>query len=389
MNLDQIEGARMAVVELTTFTVRPDRTSAMLAARPGMVAAFREGRRGFVSAKLVRLDAGTWLDVVEWIDDTAWDESKARGGDDPRIAAFFGTIDALVSARRGARYDDEQDAPRPVRTVAYGPHPAQVGELYVPAGEGPFPVVVLLHGGYWTAMFDRRSMTRLADDLVARGYAVWNADYRRLGDGGGWPATFEDTAAALDVVAGVDPALDPARVAVIGHSAGGHLAAWTAHRAALPADAVGAAPKVVPVAAVSLAGVLDLAEADRTAFGALLADPDLVRPANAPKPAAPEFWPAVAEGAGEGVVNLLLGGHLDQVPQRYATASPSALESAGVPVLVLHGDADDIVPIEYSRTYAEHAPDAQYLEVAGDHFEVIDPAHGSWPPVVEWLRTRV
>src|SRR3954469_1020328 len=131
----------MAVIELTTFTVRADRTSAMLAARPGMLAAFREGRRGFVSAKLVRLDAETWLDVVEWTDDTAWDESKAKGGEDPRVAEFFGGIqrrgsgvffgasDALGSARRGARYDDERGR---VRTVAYGPHPAQVGELYLP-----------------------------------------------------------------------------------------------------------------------------------------------------------------------------------------------------------------------------------------------------------------
>lgn len=376
----------MAVIELTTFTVRPDRTTAMLAARPGMVAAFREGRRGFVSAKLVRLDADTWLDVVEWIDDTAWDESKAKGGDDPRIAAFFATIDALVSARRGARYDDERGR---VRTAAYGPHPAQVGELYLPPGDGPFPVAVLLHGGYWTAMFDRRSMTPLADDLLARGYAVWNADYRRLGDGGGWPATFEDTAAAVDAVADLDPALDLARVAVIGHSAGGHLAAWAAHRPALPAGAVGAGPQVVPVAAVSLAGVLDLVEADRTGFGTVLADGQAARPVGAPEPAYPEFWPSVAADVGEGVVNLLLGGHVAEVPDRYATTSPSEMGAAGVPVLALHGDADDVVPSVFTRTYASRAA-AEYREVPGtDHFQVIDPARESWHRVIEWLAERV
>ncbi|SEF23718.1 Acetyl esterase/lipase [Amycolatopsis pretoriensis] len=377
----------MAVIELTTFTVRPERTSAMLAARPGMLAAFREGRRGFVSAKLVRLDAGTWLDVVEWIDDTAWDESKAKGGDDPRIAEFFGTIDALVSSRRGARYDDP---PGPVRTVAYGPHPAQVGELYRPAGEGPFPVVVLLHGGYWTAMFDRRTATPLADELLARGYAVWNVDYRRLGDDGGWPSTFEDVATAIDVVADLDPALDVARVAVIGHSAGGQLAAWAAHRPALAAGAVGADPKVVPVAVVSLAGVLDLVEADRTRFGTVLADGQAARPAAAPEPAYPEFWPAVAEGVGEGVVNLLLGGHVGEVPDRYATASPSEMGGAGVPVLALHGDADDVVPPAFSRTYASRVAEAEYVEVPGaDHFQVMDPTHESWQRVIEWLTPRL
>ncbi|MFJ1765421.1 alpha/beta fold hydrolase [Amycolatopsis sp. NPDC088138] len=367
----------MSVIELTTFTVRPDRTAAMLAARPGMVAAFREGRRGFVSAKLVRLDPGTWLDFVEWTDDTAWDESKAKGGDDPRIAAFFATIDALVSARRGARYDDEQDGPRRVRTIAYGPHPSQVGELYLPPGAGPFPVVVLLHGGYWSALHDRRGMTGVADDLVARGYAVWNAEFRRLGDGGGWPGTFEDVAAALDAVAGLDPALDPARVAVLGHSSGGQLAVWAAHRAALPGDAVGASPGVVPVAAVSLAGVLDLAKADRTRLGAGLPDP-------ATAPDLPDVMPAA--GIGEGVVNLLLGGHVDDVPERYATTSPAALADTGVPVLAVHGAADDVVPPSYSRSYAEKVASAEYLEVAGaHHFDVLDPAHENWARVTGWL----
>ncbi|MEA5363811.1 alpha/beta fold hydrolase [Amycolatopsis sp., V23-08] len=352
----------MSVIELTTFTVRPDRTAAMLAARPGMVAAFREGRRGFVSAKLVRLDPDTWLDFVEWTDDTAWDESKAKGGDDPRIAAFFATIDALVSARRGARYDDEQDGPRPVRTIAYGPDPSQVGELYLPAGDGPFPVVVLLHGGYWSAPHDRRGMTGVADDLVARGYAVWNAEFRRLGDGGGWPATFEDVAAAVDAVAGLDPALDPARVAVLGHSSGGQLAAWTARRAALPGGTVGASPGVVPVAAVSLAGVLDLAEADRTRLGAGL------------------------PGVGDGLVNQLLGGHVDDVPERYSATSPIALGDTGVPVLAVHGAADDAVPPSYGRAYAERVASAEYLEVAGaGHFDVADPAHESWDRVTKWL----
>lgn len=376
----------MSVIELTTFRVRPDRTTAMLAARPGMVAAFQEGRRGFVSAKLVRLDEQTWLDVVEWTDDTAWDESRAKGGDDPRIAEFFGTIEALVSARRGARYDDELDGRRPVRTIAYGPHPAQVGELYLPEGGGPFPVVVLVHGGYWAALFDRRAVTGLADDLVAKGYAVWNIDYRGLGDGGGWPATFEDVATAVDAVATLDPALDPARVAVVGHSAGGHLATWIAHREALPADAPGAAPKVVPRAVISLAGALDLAEVDRTRLGAELADPDVVPPAGAPPAARPDLASAVAAAAGEGVAHALLGGHHEDVPQRYALASPSELPATGVPVLALHGSADDIVVPAHSRTYAAHAAKASYLEIAdADHFDVINPAHESWRQAATWL----
>jgi acetyl esterase/lipase len=141
----------MSVIELTTFTVKPEATAAMPAARPGMADAFRRDRRGFIAAKLIRVVEDTGLDQVEWAEDTAWDESRAKGGDQPEIAAFFATIDTLVSSDRGVRYDDAEDGRRAVRTVAYGPHPSQVGELYVPEGDGPFPVVVLVHGGYWLA----------------------------------------------------------------------------------------------------------------------------------------------------------------------------------------------------------------------------------------------
>ncbi|MFJ9783159.1 alpha/beta hydrolase family protein [Amycolatopsis sp. NPDC101161] len=146
----------------------------------------------------------------------------------------------------------------------------------------------------------------------------------------------------------------------------------------------------MPVAAVSLAGVLDLVEADRTAFGTVLADGPAARPAGAPEAAYPEFWPTVSAGVGEGVVNLLLGGHVADVPDRYATTSPSELPGAGVPVLALHGDADDVVPPAFSRTYAARVAEAEYLEVPGtDHFHVLDPAHESWRQVVEWLAPRV
>lgn len=90
----------MSIIELTTFTVRPERTDALLAARPGMVAAFRSDRRGFVSARLLQV-GDTWLDLVEWVDDAAWDESKEKGANRPEIAAFFAEIDRLVSSERG------------------------------------------------------------------------------------------------------------------------------------------------------------------------------------------------------------------------------------------------------------------------------------------------
>ncbi|KAA9379207.1 hypothetical protein F5972_13575 [Microbispora cellulosiformans] len=117
----------MSVIELTTFTVKPEKTAALLAARPGMLRAFREDRRGFLDACLVRVADDTWLDFVEWTDDAAWDESKAKAANRPEIAEFFAAIDELVSVRRGVRYDDAADGARVVRTISPGPEPSQAG----------------------------------------------------------------------------------------------------------------------------------------------------------------------------------------------------------------------------------------------------------------------
>jgi acetyl esterase/lipase len=381
----------MSLIELTRFTVRAENTQAMLDARSGMIEAFRQDRRGFVSARLVRVGRDTWLDFVEWIDDTAWDESKSKGPNRPEIAAFFDTIDTLVSSARGVRYDDAEDGQRPVRTIAYGPAPSQVGELYLPFGSGPFPVVVLVHGGFWTALFDRRVMTRLADDLVTLGYAVWNIEYRRIGEAGtGWPDTFTDVAAAIDILNGLEPVLDLTRVAVVGHSAGGHLAAWAAARSTLPARAPGSRPGVALRAAVSLAGVLDLVAADAVDFGTVLADLDAPPPAGSPEMSRPDLAPAVAARVNDGVVRVLLGGGATEAPDRFAWASPVQLLPVDVPVLAVHGSRDELVPQSHAHAYhraalAREAP-VELVEVPdAGHFELIDPHHPSWAIVRTWL----
>ena len=132
---------------------------------------------------------------------------------------------------------------------AYGPGADRFGELWRPAGDGPWPVVVLLHGGFWRAQRTLELMRPLAADLAGRGFAAWNLEYRRVGQpGGGWPGTCEDVAAGLDHLArlaGREP-LDLDRLVVAGHSAGGHLALWSAARAGLPAGAPGAGPLVAP-----------------------------------------------------------------------------------------------------------------------------------------------
>jgi acetyl esterase/lipase len=252
----------------------------------------------------------------------------------------------------------------PARQIAYGDHPDQVANLHLPAGEpgadGTWPAAVLIHGGFWRYGWDRTLMTPLARDLAARGIAAWNIEYRRVGqEGGGWPGTFEDAAAAADAVLGLEE-IDASRVATVGHSAGGQLALWLAGRHRLPAGAPGADPRLRLCGAVSQAGVSDLVA------GALA-------------------------GLGGGACQALLGGEPGALPERYAVASPAALLPVGVPQLLVHGGRDGLVPPEQSRAYARAARAAgdtiALSELpAADHFDVIEEADPAWAAVVHWLR---
>lgn len=127
----------------------------------------------------------------------------------------------------------------------YGSHRSQVAELHMPVGPGPHPVVVVLHGGHWQTRWGKLVTRPISRDLAARGWAAWNLEYRRLGEGGGWPATFDDVANGIDHLATLDdPRLDLERVTVMGHSVGGQMALWAAARTALPEGVPGASPGV-------------------------------------------------------------------------------------------------------------------------------------------------
>lgn len=245
---------------------------------------------------------------------------------------------------------------RPFRTCRYGGHPDQVGDLRLPDDDGPHPVVVLLHGGFWRDPWTRDLMDAAAVDLTDRGWATWNPEYRRVGGGGGWPVTLEDAAAAVDAVGrlAADHPLDPDRVVVCGHSAGGHLALWAAARHRLPPGAPGARPRVRPVGVVALAPVADLAAAHDLRLGDDAVEAFLRR--------AP--------------------GH-----RRYDVADPVCLLPTGVPAIVVHGDADDRVPLTLSREFLAaaraHGDPVDLVELPGvDHFAVIEPRSGAWPAVV-------
>jgi acetyl esterase/lipase len=249
------------------------------------------------------------------------------------------------------------------RTHRYGSDRSQLGELHLPRGAGPHPVIVLIHGGSWRKKYGRAVMRAVAAALVQRAYAVWNIEYRRVGNGGGWPQTFADVAAAIDLLDGLHPSLDLDRVDVLGHSAGGHLALWAAGRETLPAGAPGALagrPRVPIRRAISLAGVCDLTGGYRDWNG--------------------------------GAVRALMGGSPERVPDRYELADPLRRVPLALPVLLVHGVRDETVSVRLSRDYAAAARaaggDVQLVEIegaAGAHRAFVDPDARAWEPVLGWL----
>lgn len=230
-------------------------------------------------------------------------------------------------------------------TISYGNDPAQFGELFRPSGT-PRGVVVVIHGGFWRAQYDLSLGRPLAQDLAAKGWIGWNLEYRRVGNGGGWPMTFDDIAAGIDKLAGI-PAVSTDKVVTLGHSAGGHLAVWAAGRPALTGSNW-ANPKVPVTAAISQAGVLNLAAAQKSRLG---------------NDATQDF----------------MGGMADD---RYLLADPTRQIPLKVPVWCVHGNQDDIVPLSQSVDYVKAAKAAGaragLVEVEGDHFVVIDPSAKAW-----------
>ena len=230
----------------------------------------------------------------------------------------------------------------------YGTDPAQFGELWLPDGAAAGTVVVI-HGGFWRARYDLSLGRPLAADLAARGYAAWNLEYRRALAGGGWPATFEDVAAGIDLLATLP--VDTSRVIAIGHSAGGHLAAWAAGRAKLPPGAPGGEPVVAVTGVIAQAGVLALADCARERVG------------------------------GNAALDLI-GGGPGELPDEYRLADPIAAVPVPAPVVCLHSRADADVPYSYSERYVAAATAAGgracLVELSGDHFTLIHPASADW-----------
>src|SRR5438270_4729711 len=230
--------------------------------------------------------------------------------------------------------------------LQYGSDPNQFGDLRLPKTKGPHPVAMMVHGGFWRAKYDLVHAGHLCDALTKSGVATWNLEYRRVGNsGGGWPGTFEDVSSGFAFLRQVSKQhhLNENRVMVLGHSAGGELAlCLAAHQRSLRG-------------ALSLAGVVDL----RRAWELHLSNDAVV-----------EF----------------LGGTPAEVPEHYREASPAERSIPHAVQRLVHGTADDSVPYEISKNYADRkkksGENAELITLPETgHFEIVDPGSIVWPKI--------
>jgi acetyl esterase/lipase len=253
--------------------------------------------------------------------------------------------------------------------VPYGDDATQFAELRLPSGGGPHPVVVLVHGGCWKAQYaSLRDLAPMGDALKAEGIASWNVEYRRLGQtGGGWPGTYADVGRAIDHLRQVAPVyrLHLGRVAVVGHSAGGHLAMWAAMRQRLPPKSPAYAADPVPLRGViNLAGTIDMRE---------------------------NIAHMEAE-CRDTVVTAMLGGTPESVPERYREVSATSMVPLGVQQILVWGEHENFVPVSLARGHvdaATKAGDRARLIVipAIGHFESASPQSSAWPTVLGAIRS--
>lgn len=236
---------------------------------------------------------------------------------------------------------DRSSQPHKVQKISYGSDPAQFGELTRPTGT-PRGVVVVIHGGFWKSAYDLSLGRPLAADLAQHGWIAWNIEYRRVGDGGGWPMTGDDISSAIDQLGSMSD-VPTGNVISLGHSAGGQLAVWAGARRD---------PQVKLTGAIAQAGVLDL--------GA-----------------------AAAEHLGSDAVQAFMG----DAP--LAAADPIRQVPLDLPVWCIHGNRDNNVPLNQSTNYVAAAKDAgakaELIKVEGDHFTLIDPSSAAWSTTLQIL----
>jgi acetyl esterase/lipase len=258
--------------------------------------------------------------------------------------------------------------PQPDMTVTTGPGATDLVDVWLPEGEGPFPTVLMIHGGCWQKeIADRTLMNYAASALRDEGMAVWNIEYRGVDEaGGGYPGTFLDVARAVDALTEQGPALglDTSNVVATGHSAGGHLTLWAAARPNISEDSplVSEAP-FVPKAVVNVGGLADLEASAPVTQAGCLAD----------------------------IMDVLTGAPSEARTDVFSDTSPAALLPLGVPQISVNGTRDRIAPPELGQGYTAKATEAgdtsEYVEVPGGHVELVAPGTPAFDTQIEILKS--
>lgn len=251
--------------------------------------------------------------------------------------------------------------------LAYGTDENQFIDLFLPKErKRKHPTVLLIHGGCWQAQFGLAQMGQFARAVANNGLAVANIEYRRIGNGGGWPHTFIDVAKTADFLQTIANQydLDLDNVVAVGHSAGGHLALWAAAREQIAPDSPLYMANPLPIkAVVSLAGIADLASgAEQQVCG--------------------------------NAIGQLMGGEETAVSSRYQAGSPSSYLPLGKPHWHIVGEKDSIVPVGYVKPFVEGAiavgDEAKLIvEPNAGHFELVSATAAAWRTVEAAVMTLV
>ena len=285
------------------------------------------------------------------------------------LLVFSTTISWADENATPVSWEQIEALPKPAvdHLIKYGPDQYQFGELRLPGGKGPHPVVVFVHGGCWLAEFDLTMAANLSGELAKAGIASWTIEYRRIGnEGGAWPGTMHDMSAAVEHLRQLEKPynLDLSKIVLMGHSAGGHLVLWYAAKKNLDKSS-----EFYSETALDIKGVVPLAAISNITTYRHEYD---TQDCNTAVPG-------------------LLGGEPEDLPERVSQLNPAQLLPLQVPVRLVHGDADVLVPLRQSTAFMQAARKAgdditlTVVDQAG-HFDVIAPFSVAWQMIMSEIR---
>ena len=265
----------------------------------------------------------------------------------------------------------ERELPQPTSSHVYGDHPSQLADLWLPDGQGPHPVVLMVHGGCWQkSIADRSLMNYAAEDLRQRGMAVWNVEYRGVDEtGGGYPGTYLDVRDAAHQLIEIGPSfnLDVDQIVAFGHSAGGHLAAWTALQSNIPQGSRIGREAALPVSTVVISGGLADLEASK---------------------------PVTLESCLADIIDDLTGLPTADRPNVFSDTSVPELLPTTVALISVNGDQDRIAPPELGQDLTvmviAGGGDGRFIEVPETgHVELIAPGTSAFEIQAELLKAAL